>query len=422
MLLLYRCLSFLGGPVIGLLLFWRKSVHKEDPDRLSERRGVTRQQRPPGRLIWIHAASVGEALSALPLMQELLARHADLYILITTGTVSSARILAKQLPARAAHQFVPVDRAAWVRRFLDHWRPGMAVWIESELWPNLILKTAARHIPMALVNGRMSAQSYRRWRLGRGSIKKLLGCFRVILAHDEQSAAFLRDLGAPRAACVGDLKLAADPLGADEAELARLQAAIGNRPVWVAASTHPGEEEIVRQAHVKLREQFPELLSVIAPRHSDRSQEITAKLAIEGMKVVRRSKGELPGPDTDIYLADTMGEMGLIYRLSKIAFTGGSLVPHGGQNPLEPARLGCAILHGPHVGNFTAIYDGMNRAGAARQVNDARELVNAVAPLLRDSGARNTRGLAAKAYALRGRDQVLPHIVAAIEPLLPGRE
>ncbi|MEQ1890749.1 MAG: 3-deoxy-D-manno-octulosonic acid transferase [Alphaproteobacteria bacterium] len=422
MIRLYRCLTFLAGPLISLLLWRRKLAGREDPGRLSERKGIPGAPRPPGRLIWVHAASVGEALSALPLLHELLLRRHELNILMTTGTVSSARVLADQLPARVTHQFVPVDRGPWVRRFLDYWQPAMAVWIESDLWPNLVLETAGRGIPMALVNGRMSARSYQRWGYARDFIQRLLNSFSAVLAHDEQSAEFLRGLGASRAVCVGDLKQAAEPLAVDGAELARLQAIIGDRPVWIAASTHPGEEEIIHEVHQQLLVNFPRLLSVIAPRHADRGQQLAAQLAIDGLKVVRRATGEMPGPETDIYLGDTMGEMGLIYRLAKIAFVGGSLIPHGGQNPLEPARLGCAILHGPHTGNFMSIYADLDKAGAARETIGAPGLANAVAVLLGDQKTAVSRGLAAKAVAVKGIDKVLVHIMAAIEPLLPDPE
>lgn len=419
MIFLYRWLTFVGGPLLHLLLWRRKRGGKEDPERMAERKGLSRLKRPAGRLIWIHAASVGESLSVLPLAQRLLANTSDLHVLITTGTVSSAQILAKKLPDHVIHQYVPMDRTVWVRRFLDHWRPDLAVWIESEFWPNLMLETAARGIPMALVNGRMSVHSYRRWRLGRRSIMQLLKCFCMLLARDEQSAEFFRNLGAPDARTTGDLKLAANPLPVDEAELARLRAAIGTRPVWLAASTHPGEEDIVQSVHQQVRRQFPGLLSIIAPRHADRGVDIATRLSIAGLKVIRRSTGDLPGPDTDIYLADTMGEMGLIYRLAPIAFVGGSLVPHGGQNPLEPARLGCAILYGPHADNFTEIYADLNKVGGARQINETALLADNVAMLLGDKQTAASRGRAAKAQALKGRDKILELIIQALEPLLP---
>lgn len=421
MLLLYRFLTGLGAPLINLLLWRRKLAGREDPGRLSERRGIAGAARPQGRLVWLHAASVGEAISTLPLMNALLARDAGLNLLLTTGTVSSARVLAQQLPARVTHQYVPADRTPWVRRFLAHWKPDMAIWIESELWPNLICETSARGVPMALINGRMSARSCRRWRFAPVTIRRLLSSFRVVLAHDERSAGFFRSLGAPYAVCLGDLKQAAEPLPVDEAELQRLQTAIGRRPVWIAASTHTGEEEAAGEIHGRLKAEFPSLLTIIAPRHPERSVRIAADFSDKGWRVTRRSKDELPSSGTDIYLADTMGEMGLIYRLAKIAFVGGSLVPRGGQNPLEPARLGCAILHGPHTDNFTAIYAALDAAGAARQIADAALLADAVAALLRDRQTAESRGRAAKATALTGRDKVLQHIMTAIETLLPER-
>lgn len=417
MLTLYHMLSTLAGPLMPLLLWLRQLAGKEDPARISERMGHAHAARAAGRLVWIHAASVGEALSALPLLRDLLLRYPDLHALITTGTVTSARILAQQLPQRASHHYAPLDRPQWVRRFLDAWRPDAAIWIESELWPNMLLETAGRGIPMALVNGRLSARSFRRWHRAPNSIARLLGCFRIILARDEQSAGFLRQLDVRNVVCAGDLKHATGPLAADNIELARLRAMIAGRPVWLAASTHPGEESAARQAHDLLRPQFPGLLTVIAPRHADRGMQIAAMLAASGLRTACRSKGEVPDRDTDIYLADTMGEMGLIYGLSRIAFTGGSLVPHGGQNPLEPARLGCAVLHGPNVDNFAAIYADLEAAGAARRIDDTVSLANAVAALLRDPKTAIARGLAGKAYAATGRDSVLEHIAAAIAPL-----
>lgn len=419
MLFLYRILTVLAAPLLYALLWQRTFAGKEDRSRLRERFGHAQTVRRTGSLLWLHAASVGEALSALPLIELLLARRLDLSILVTTGTVSSARILADRLPARATHRFVPLDRPQWVGRFLDLWRPDVAVWIESELWPNLLLETARRGIPMALVNARLSARSYRRWRFAPRSIAKLLGCFQVILARDEHSAGFVRQLGARRVMCAGDLKQAAAALPAEETELARLRTAIGARPVWLTASSHPGEEAIALQVHQQLLVQFPNLLSVIAPRHAVRGDEIARLIASNGLRVARRALAAIPDGATDIYLADTMGEMGLIYRLSPMAFIGGSLAPLGGQNPLEPARLGCAILHGPNVGNFADIYAALDTAGAAQHIVDAASLAQAVSALLSDPSMATMRGRAGQAYAAQGGEAVLEKILNAVEPLLP---
>lgn len=419
MLGLYRAFSIIGAPVIYALLRLRLFSSKEDRARLPERFGYPQVARPIGRLVWIHAASVGEALSALPLIACLLERHLDINILITSGTVTSAKILAEQLPKRARHHYVPIDRPVWVRRFLDLWKPDMAIWIESELWPNMVMETARRKIPMALVNARLSARSFGRWRLAPRSIARLLECFNVILARDAQSAGFLRQLGAKNVICAGDLKQAAEPLPADKIGLALLLAAIGQRPAWLAASTHPGEEAIAVQVHQKLRAQFPALLTLIAPRHANRGAEIAKMLAANGLRVARRANHELPDGDTDVYLADTMGEMGLIYRAAPIAFTGGSLVPHGGQNPLEPARLGRAILHGPHIANFADIYAAMDNTGASQAVTDSASLSEAVAALLSDATLTASYGERAQAYADTGGNSVLEGIIKNLEPLLP---
>ncbi len=416
---LYRALSVIGVPFIYFLLWPRVLSGKEDSARLTERFGYAQVARPVGRLVWIHAASVGEALSALPLIGRLLERHLDINILITTGTVTSARILGERLPKRARHHYVPIDRPVWVRRFLDLWKPDMAIWIESELWPNMVMETSHRKIPMALVNARLSARSFGRWRLAPRSIAKLLGCFKAILARDEQSAGFLRQLGAKGVICAGDLKQAAEPLPADKTGLSLLQAAIGKRPAWLAASTHPGEETIAMHVHQTLREQFPDLITLIAPRHASRGAEIAKMLAANGLRVARRANQELPDGHTDIYLADTMGEMGLIYRAAPIAFTGGSLAPHGGQNPLEPARLGRAVLHGPHTANFADIYAAMDSSGASQTVTDASSLSEAVAALLSNAQLMASYSGLAQAYADQGGNSVLEEIIKNLEPLVP---
>ena len=408
----------LAGPAIRYVLARRQAAGKEDVARIHERFGVSECDRPDGLVVWIHAASVGEAESALPLMEGLLAARPDIHILLTTGTVTSARILADRLPARALHQFVPADRPVWVRRFLDHWQPGAAIWIESEFWPNLLLQTAERGIPVALVNARISERSFARWKRVPKTIGQLLGCFDLILARDRQVADFLHELGAERVIRTGDLKQAAGPLPADENALGHLRSMIGTRPVWLAASTHAGEEQVALTAHLELRQKYPDLLTIIAPRHAGRGVEIAEDIVARGLRVARRSKGEVPGSGTDIYLADTMGEMGMIYRLAPVAFVGGSLVAHGGQNPLEPARLSRAILHGPHVANFAGIYAALEAAGGSREVvgNPAMEVDALLQP-----GAAEKMGQAASRYANDAGAGVLEEIMEALTPLLPER-
>lgn len=347
---------------------------KEDPARFPERRGHASLDRPPGGLVWIHAASVGESLSLLSLIQMLRETRPTLTILVTTGTVTSAKLMAERLPEGALHQYFPVDRSSFVRRFLNHWKPDLVLWAESEFWPNMIMEIRRRAIPMVLVNGRVSEKSYRNWQRFQSVIRQLLGAFTLCLGQTTEDTDRLRDLGAPVCDCLGNLKFAAQPLPADEDLLIRLQDIIGNRPVWLAASTHSGEELIASRLHHALADKHPGLLTIIVPRHSHRGDEIRAELESEDMTVAQRSRGEMPGASIEVYLADTMGELGLFYRLAPVVFVGKSLAGYGGQNPLEAARLGCAVVMGPHMDNFAEMARRMVQGGAAKQVGSEGEL------------------------------------------------
>lgn len=418
MLGLYRLLTVLLGPAVAVYLRRRQRAGREHPERMVERFGHAGRARPAGPLIWIHAASVGEALSVLPLIDLLAARPQAPAILLTTGTVTSARLMAERLPAGAIHQFVPVDVPGAVKRFLDHWRPDLALWLESEFWPNLIRATRARGTPMLLVNARLGHRSYRRWRRLPGIIRPVLACFSLCLAQSRAEAERLIELGAPQARYGGNLKAAASPLPADETALADLQAILGDRPRWLAASTHDGEEVIAGDCHQRLKTDFPGLLTTIVPRHPERGGAIRDALTVRGLVVAQRSASQMPDDATDIYLADTLGELGLFYRLNDIAFIGGSLVPHGGQNPLEAARLGCAILHGPHVFNFAETVGELTAAGAAHMVADGAALAAEVAALLAAPDVRKQRIASATGVAAAG-GRILEEIVREIDNHLP---
>ena len=416
-LALYRGASVACGPVIAIYLRHRLARGKEEATRLGERHGIAGRPRPDGPLVWLHAASVGEATSALALIERLLASLDGGHLLITTGTVTSAEIMAERLPPQATHQYVPVDRPPAVRRFLDHWRPDLALWIESELWPNLVLETAARGVPMALVNARMSARSFARWSRLPVTIGRLLGAFDICIAQSPADAERFGALGARQVACRGNLKFAAPPLPVDQPALDALRAGSADRPLWLAASTHAGEEEMAAAVHRAAT--APGLLTVIVPRHAERGAEIAAALRAAGFVVARRAAGEPLAAATEIYLADTMGELGLFFRLADLVFIGGSLVPIGGHNPLEPALLGAALLHGPHMFNFLEPAAELAAAGGARRVADARELADAVAELLYDQAARARLAGHARRVAEANAD-VLEGVMAGLEPLLPG--
>lgn len=413
---LYALAGRLGTPLVRRVLQARARRGKEDPGRLGERWGQASLARPPGALVWIHAASVGESLAVLPVIERLRAERPGLTLLITSGTVTSARLLAQRLPPGVLHQFAPVDLPVAVERFLAHWRPALALFVESELWPNMIRRTAAAGVPLTLINARMSAASFRSWWRWRPLARGLLSDFRLVLAESEESAARFRDLGAPQVLAPGNLKLAASPLTADAAELAALKAAIGGRPVWIAASTHPGEEEIVAAAHRLIARRFPDLLTVLAPRHPQRGAEIAAAL---GLRVARRAAGERPDAGTEVYLADTLGELGLIYRLGGVVLIGGSLVPKGGQNLLEPARLGPALIAGPHTENFAALAERLESGGALLRASGAEELAARVAELLSDPAKRDRVAAAAEGCS-RQEAAVLDRTLEALAPLLDG--
>ncbi len=353
---------------------------KEDGARIQERLGHAVKSRPAGQLVWIHGASVGECMAVLPLIGELL-KTENRSVLVTSGTVTSAQLMAERLPPRAFHQFAPLDTPASVARFLDHWRPDVGLFVDSEIWPNTLAAGKARGIPLALINGRMSARSFAGWRLAPRTAAAILSNYDACLAQDEETAQRLRALGAKNVLIGGSLKADAPPLPADPDKLAALRNAIGARPVFLAASTHAGEDEIVLPAHDALRREFPQLLTIVAPRHPERGAEIAMLCGTRN--VARRAEGRAPDGDTAIYIADTIGELGLFYRLGFFGLIGGSLIPHGGQNPLEPAHLGCAVLAGPHTANFAQAYNAIFAAQGAGRVATCSDIVTLAGRLLR---------------------------------------
>jgi 3-deoxy-D-manno-octulosonic-acid transferase len=411
--ILYRGLTAAAAPVVLAYLKARQRRGKEDPRRFAERLGVAGDERPNAPLVWIHAASVGEAMSVLALIERMLHERPGLEILVTTGTVTAARLLETRLPRGARHQFVPADLPQAVARFLDHWRPDLAVWVESELWPNLVLMTHRRNIPMLLVNARLSARSHARWRAWPGLARPMVSAFSLCLAQDEEQGARFRELGAGCVSSVGDLKSAAKKLPSNVDALAELRRQIGARPCWLAASTHAGEEEIAAAAHCRLAERHQGLLTIVAPRHPVRGGDIAAMAKARGLRVARRALGEPMTDDTDLYIADTFGELGLFYRLTEIAFIGGSLIDKGGHNPFEAARLYCAVLMGPHTANCAAM------AGALAQAN-AAEIV--ISHLLADPTLRARRAQRAAQVAVAGLgtlDAVLERMAPWLDPVAP---
>jgi len=411
----YRWLSVAAAPLSPLLLAARQRRGKEPSERLGERRGEPEFARPHGPLVWLHAASVGELSSVRPLIARIAAR--DVRVLVTTGTVTSGELAGTWLPPGVIHQFVPLDVPHYVRRFLNHWRPDLALFVESDLWPNRIIEAARRRVPMILINGRLSENSYRRWKLLPAAIVNLMQRFELCLARTDADAERLMALGAPHLITAGDLKLDVPAPPCVDAELAALSAMVGERPVVAAASTHDGEEEAMIGAHGKLRADFPGLLTIIAPRHPERGAGIAALVNEAGLPVALRSRGEAPRPETQIYIADTLGELGLIYRLAPVVFVGGSLVRHGGQNPIEPAKLGTAIVHGPHVWNFAEIYEALDAAQGAARIDDAERLAAMLAALMQAPERRQQATQAARVTVER-LSGALERTLTALDPYL----
>jgi 3-deoxy-D-manno-octulosonic-acid transferase len=408
----YRRLSSSLTPMVPLLIKRRLRNGKEDPKRIAERRGIAGIERPAGPLIWVHGASVGEVLAAAPLIERL--RAANMRVLLTSGTVTSAAIIAKRFPPDIIHQYIPYDSPRYVARFLDHWHPSLALFVESDLWPNLILSAAKRRVPMALINARMSQRSFPRWQKMSKTISALLGCFEICLAQSDTDADRFGALGSRRVAVTGNLKFDVQAPPGDAAKLETLKAMTRGRPILLASSTHPGEEETVLEAHRALAALFPGLLTVIVPRHAHRGPAIAEMINAGGVRAALRSRDEMPDAGIDIYVADTMGELGVFYRLAPVVFMGGSLVPHGGQNPIEPAKLGAAIVHGPHVFNFTDVYEALDRAGGARQADSSTQLVQQLGQLLGDTAARGV--------ATDAADQVVTRLGGALDRTLHALE
>jgi len=403
-------------PFAGSILQRRVKSGKEDETRVSERRGIASLPRPDGRLIWMHGASVGETSMLLPLIRRLLEEDTALHILMTSGTMTSAKMMADRLPDRAFHQMVPLDGPSFVERFLAHWQPNLAVWAESEIWPNLVLQTKASDAKMALINARMNQSSVNRWRAKRKFARQVFSTFDVILPADTLTHNALKFLGGNVISEIGNLKTAAPALDFDAEQSLKLKEAIGDRPVWLAASTHPPEEADVLKAHISGPGQKANALLLWMPRHPERGDELAALCA--GHDIALRSKNEPVTDHTNIYIMDTLGEMGLALDLADVAFVGGSLHESlTGHNPLEPARASVPILTGPHVGSFTELYAELFKHNAAMRVTSAKTLEKSVSALIKDRAAARQMASRAKSLAEES-DKVLAYTLSELRALL----
>lgn len=422
LLTLYERATRVGTPFLELLLKYRTGTGKEDPARLHERRGNPQRARPAGRLVWVHAASVGEAQSAMILIDAIGKISKDIHVLVTTGTMTSAQLMQSRLPDFAFHQYVPLDHPDWVARFLNYWKPDLALWMESELWPNMLHALKTANIPAALVNARLSDSSFRNWMMAKGLAKSLLDSFSMIIAQTDKDAGHFKTLGADNVIVGGNIKYSADPLPHDELALAALRLSISDRPVWVYASTHEGEEDLACRVHKEMKETLPDLLTIIVPRHPARREDIANVCFENGLSFRLRSDNvALPAPDDDIYIADTMGELGLFYTLCPVAMIGRSFSDDGGggHNPVEAAQLGCAVVTGPNNQFQRQLYDDMRAADAVIEVQDEDALRDTLLKLLSDAPLLEDIQRKTALFALQ-RDHVIDGVLEKLLPMIPG--
>lgn len=413
----YNILMRASTPFLQRYLQKRARAGKEDTARSGERRGIAGLPRPVGHLVWFHAASVGESLSLLSLIGQTRKSYPEMHVLVTTGTVTSAKLMAERLPAGAIHQYVPVDHPDWVARFLDHWQPDLALWAESEFWPNLLLAVQKRNIPAVLLNARMSKDSFRTWSRVKGTAAKLLSTFDLCLAQNTAEAERLKNLGARHVKVSANLKYAAAPLPFDTAALENLQAQIGVRPVILWASTHPGEEAMAARVHQALGAQASDLLTIVVPRHPARGADITADITAAGLVVSRRSADDALTPQTQVYIADTLGELGLFYHACKHVVMGGSFADIGGHNPIEPAQYGDVIFFGPMTYNFLTIIEDFRQAKAVVEVKDEADLIAKLRPALQTPETYAAIGTAAAAMTAE-KASVVDAVMAELTPFL----
>ncbi|MFT7060075.1 MAG: 3-deoxy-D-manno-octulosonic-acid transferase [Pseudorhodobacter sp.] len=397
----YLALRLCLQPLVPLLLQRRLRQNKEDPLRMGEKLGKATQARPTGQLVWLHAVGLGEVLALRPIILQMQAAAPDLHFLITSTARSSAHVIGANLPPRCQHQFLPLDAPRFVKAFLQHWRPDLAIWSEQDLWPGAIVDCAAAGIPVAYINARISADSYRRRAWLRGLYRDVFARFSLIAAQDEATAAHLLALGSKPALVTGSLKPAAEPLAADPDDLADMRKALHGRKVWVAASTHAADEGEVIAAQARLTTIDPAWLLILTPRLPNRTEALCAALDAAGLTHVQRSDGRLPQQDTSVWLADSFGELGLWYRLAQVAFVGASFGGLGGHNPWEALCLSVPVIHGPDTQNFSDDYALLDAKGLAKKIAQGA-LADAVATTAAEVAGPKADALIASARAALG--------------------
>ena len=416
----YEKLTQKGEKLFNKLLELRLKRGKEHTTRIDERRGHASIPRPTGKLVWLHAASVGEAQSTLILITHLTKEMPDAQFLVTSGTVTSAQLMADRLPENAFHQFYPLDHPTWVTNFLNHWKPDLILWMESELWPNMLKQIKAKNIPAILVNARLSQKSYSIWNIFSGSAEKLLSTFSLILTQTEQDAERFTRLRAPKVVTTDNIKYSAAPLPYNQDDLDQFTQALNNRPTWVFASTHEGEELLACKIHASLVQKVPDLLSIIVPRHPERRDDIAELCDIMKINTVFRGDNkQLPKADTAVYVADTLGELGLFYKQTDIAVIGRSFSDDGGggHNPIEAAQLGACILTGPNIQFQEQLFGEMFNVNAAYQMEDKTELLKSLRKLFEEEDLRKQAINRAVAFS-NSKTNVINTVMNELKPFI----
>ena len=393
----YRFFTYLFYPFAPIYLYFRKLKKREDSKRFKEKLSKISISRNGGFLIWFHVASVGEAMSILPLIEDCIEEKKIDKILLTSITLSSGKILEKRYMqnTKVVHQFLPLDVPIFTNRFLDHWKPNLSIFIDSEIWPNLILQIANKKIPLLLINARITKKSFKRWQLATNFAQKIFAKFDLCIASNKESENFLKILGAKNIKNYGNLKFSQTKVNLNNKLDSSLLSKIQNRKIWCAASTHPSEEVLCAQAHLKIKKIYSNVLTIIIPRHIDRSEKINKELLNLNLKVAFYSKLKQMDEETDILIIDSYGESLKFYNISKYVFVGKSLIESltqdSGQNPIEPARLGCKIFHGPNVSNFNEIYKYLETLGVTKEINNSDELSLSLVEEFKEDKAKNDK-------------------------------
>ncbi len=420
---LYRLFTIICAPFLSLFLSYRRQKEKENNRSIAEKTANSfPKERPKDtqKLLWIHGASVGEAQSSLILINRLLDTFPNISIILTTGTLTSANLMDKRLPERAFHQFCPLDNPKYIKKFTNHWKPDTALWMESELWPNMLQELKKQNIPAILVNAHISTKTFKHWKYFPSFSKKILGTFDKILCQSNDDKKLFDSLGAKKTIVTGNIKYSATPLACNQEDLTSIRDATTKRNICLYASTHEGEEELACKTHKSLKKRIPNILTIIVPRHPERRENITQSCSSHPLKISFRGKNKnLPNPEDDIYIADTLGELGLFYTLSPIAYIGRSLSNDGGggHNPIEAAQLNCAVIHGSNVQNLKDIYNQMHKSNAALTVHNETELEDILYDLLHNADYCKTMQHAASAFA-KEKSNVINDVMKEIVPYI----